>query len=518
MIDTQKLTKPSYDNYKNRENVPLICDYCGVCFERNKKLRIKCNTIIDKDSCGSKSCKSKKMKEASLEKYGVESHLITEEFKKKQAETNLKKFGVRFSAQNQEIKDKIKTSKSEKDKKLNNTNLTPQEKSKLTNLSKYGVEFATQSQEIKNKIKQSNIEKYGHENTSKVPEIIAKKMKTNLMRYGSTSYFGTSDHKEMTRKKCLEEHGVEFNSQRKDVRSKYESNFIEKYGVPNSLMLVKNPIYGKTEKEIRDWLNSIGYSFSTNHSILKKRQLDMYDDSCGLAIEYCGLFWHNEHSRKPKLKGYHYSKYIGCVESNVRLITLYEDEWLNNKNKCQSIFKSILKKNTKIFAKKCKVVDSNKKDFDDFCIKNHLEGMSSLGDVFYLLKNGEDIVGGISLHKKSSDELLIDRLCFKLDTTVVGGSSKLFKSCVMWAKENKYKKIIGYTNNRWSQGNICKKLGFKLDAEIEEGYEYVAIKHPTLRIDKSSCPINKTEFEWAGDNGLARIWDCGKKRWVFDIV
>ena len=28
---------------------------------------------------------------------------------------------------------------------------------------------------------------------------------------------------------------------------------------------------------------------------------------------------------------------------------------------------------------------------------------------------------------------------------------------------------------------------------------------------------NMTEHQWALEHGLARIWDCGKKRWIIDI-
>jgi hypothetical protein len=34
----------------------------------------------------------------------------------------------------------------------------------------------------------------------------------------------------------------------------------------------------------------------------------------------------------------------------------------------------------------------------------------------------------------------------------------------------------------------------------------------------TNCPPDMTEKAWAILNGLGRIYDCGKKRWVYNIV
>jgi hypothetical protein len=50
------------------------------------------------------------------------------------------------------------------------------------------------------------------------------------------------------------------------------------------------------------------------------------------------------------------------------------------------------------------------------------------------------------------------------------------------------------------------------------------MSYPKERISKQSqmkcntgCPKDISEKEWALQNGLSRIWDCGKVRWVFNI-
>lgn len=92
-------------------------------------------------------------------------------------------------------------------------------------------------------------------------------------------------------------------------------------------------------------------------------------------------------------------------------------------------------------------------------------------------------------------------------------------------KGKKYSKIISWSDNRWSKGDVYECLGFKLDGDLKPDYSYVNIKNPNKkRISKQSqakkktgCPEGKTEHEWCLEKGLSRIWDCGKKRWVYEL-
>ena len=159
--------------------------------------------------------------------------------------------------------------------------------------------------------------------------------------------------------------------------------------------------------------------------------------------------------------------------------------------------------------------------------ENHIQGPSKGLLVAYGLFNQEELLGVMSLgrHHRDSSKITLDRFCIKEGLCVVGGASKLFKACVGWAKQTGYSKIISWSDNRWSDGNVYKVLGFKLEEELVPDYSYVNTKNPNkIRISKqsqskkrTSCPAGKTEKEWCLERGLSRIWDCGKKRWVFEL-
>ena len=539
MILYNMLVKP-YEEYTIRSKIPLECDYCGEKFERIKKSIKLLNKNIKKDSCGSKSCCNKKRQEVffliygmnpinaeavknktrknNLIKHGNEEYFSTKKFKQQRENTLVKKYGVSSPLQDKKILEKLKKtclikygvenySKtkefSEKAKKRSGNKDQSITKRKETNLIKYGVENYTQTKEYWDKRKKTCLNKYGVEHPSQDPKNRNKAKETNLKRYGKDNYAKTKEFKDHYSKLCL-----------------------EKYGVTNPLLLQKNQTYGKTQLEIKNWLNSLGFSFETNYSIITGKEIDLYDSNKKIAIEYCGLFWHNEQSPSPRLSKYHYEKYCACESKGIRLFTIFEDEWKLKKEQCKSRLKSILGISPKIYARKCKIEKCKKEDFKNFCSDHHIQGSNNLGLVFYSLLFEGNIVAAMSFgrHPRNKKTIVLDRLCFKSNVTIVGGASKLFKACKMWGYDNDYREVITWSDNRWSEGKIYKTLGFTLEEDLGPDYSYVKFKSPIKRISKQSqkksntgCPKETTEKEYALKNGLARIWDCGKKRWSCNL-
>ena len=512
-----------------------------------------------------------KIKQTNVERYGVENPNQCPEILKKTRETNMEKYGVEYIMQSPEIQEKSKITNLEKYGVEFITQLPETiEKTKRTNLERYGVEYATKLPEIKEKVKQTNIERYGVENKSKLPEFqekikqanlqkygckcclqapeIQKKSKqtnlekygvehptqslkiqekikkTNLQQYGLEYAIGSPEIQEKIRQTNLEKHGYECCLQSPEIQEKIRQTNIQRYGSP-----YPQHKYGKTQKEIQKWLNSFGFNFQSDYIVLNGKELDLYDENLKFAIEYCGLHWHHENSPQPRDKNYHESKYKKCKDQDIQLITIFEDEWLNNKEIIKSVILSKLGIfNKRIYARKCIVKEISKKEFTDFCNQYHVQGGNSLAKVCLGLFYEDELIGVMDLgnhhRKKTKDEMVLTRLCFKAGYQIIGGASKLFNACINWCKNNGIKKIISWSDNRWSNGSIYKNLNFQLEEELNADYAYVNIDNPKQRISKQSqmknktnCPKDKTEKEWALENGLSRIWDCGKIRWNFDI-
>jgi hypothetical protein len=257
------------------------------------------------------------------------------------------------------------------------------------------------------------------------------------------------------------------------------------------------------------------------------KELDLHDPNKKLAIEYCGLHWHHELSPEPRKRAYHYNKYKGCLNKDVQLLTIFSDEWCNRESQCKSHIKSILGiTDTRLYARNCIIQEIPKDKGRQFFQEYHIQGKNNLGIIFYGLFSGTELVGVMSLgrHNRNYGNLVLDRLCFKDGIQVIGGASKLFKKCCEWASVNNYNEVISFSDNRWSLGKVYTAMGFQLDKEHGADYSYVNIAKPNARLSKQSqkkdatnCPEGLTESQWALQRGLAKIWDCGKKRWKFTL-
>lgn len=547
MLVTEKLDKP-FEEIKASGFIIFTCDYCGKESNKKKHNYVTSHKTIKKDCCGHQMCINSKKKEVNLERFGFENPFSSSEVKEKIKQTNIEKYGVENPSQSPEIQDKMKQTCLERfgygsalqspeiQEKKKNTMVAKfgyehalqspeiQEKMKQTCLEKYGHEYYACSPEIQDKIKQTCLEKHGVKHTSQVPEIQEKRKQTCLKKYGHENPLQSPEIQDKAKQTCLERFGYESASSSPEVQEKVRQTNIERYGFP-----YPTHKYGKTQKEIQDWLNSFGFNFQSDHTVLGSKELDLYDSNLNFAIEYCGLYWHHENSPQPRPSNYHISKFNICKEKGIQLITIFEDEWLNNQEVIKSVILSKLGVFEKrLYARKCIAKEVSKKEFTDFCDKHHVQGGNSLAKVCFGLYYEDELIGvmdlGVHHRKQTKGEMVLTRLCFKAGYQIVGGASKLFSHCINWCKNNEIKKIISWSDSRWSNGSIYKNLNFKLEEELGSDYAYVNMSYPKERISKQSqmkcntgCPKNISEKEWALQNGLSRIWDCGKVRWAFNV-
>jgi hypothetical protein len=211
-----------------------------------------------------------------------------------------------------------------------------------------------------------------------------------------------------------------------------------------------------------------------------KQELDIYVPKHNLAIEYCGLYWHSELYKK---KNFHLNKLLACQKKGIRLLTIFEDEWLNKKEIVLSKIKSVIGKTTKIYARNCEMKEINTHEFNSFNSKNSL--FSCIPSEAVGLFFNEVLVMCVGIYSGYTS------FCSRKDTTVVGGISKLLKHV-------KHRPLVISLDLRWSNGDTFKKLGFVLNNTSTPNYTYIK-KHQ--RITKQ-------------EDDLVRIWDCGKQFWI----
>lgn len=249
-------------------------------------------------------------------------------------------------------------------------------------------------------------------------------------------------------------------------------------------------------------------------------ELDIYLPELNIAIEYCGLYWHSELAGKHRW--YHRHKFDACKKIGIKLITIFEDEWLNHKDIITSMLWNGFKLNTtKLNARKCDVVVLSVEQCSKFLDTNHIQGHGR-SNVKYGLMHDNELVSAMTF---SNNELSrnsigwdMNRFATKFDTTVRGGASKLFSRFV---NDHNPSKIISYADLRYGEGNVYKNLGFELSGLTVPGYWYFRpnemIRRHRFSLRKTlNDPQNKTEWETRQKQGWNRIWDCGHAKWEYN--
>lgn len=283
--------------------------------------------------------------------------------------------------------------------------------------------------------------------------------------------------------------------------------------------------YSKAQGNLFDFINKFyPDAIENTRKVIPPLELDIYIPSLNLAIEYCGIYWHSE---KYKNKNDHYNKMKLCNEKGIRLITIFEDEWLERQDQVKNFLLSAINKNEiRLMARKTELKEVSKQEAVSFLENTHIQGAPIFEVAFGLHYNNElqAVITGNKHHRQGHQNLFVlNRLTFKSNVSISGGASKLLKALINYARSNNYSKLISWSDNRWSQGNVYEKLEFTLTEELPPDYSYV--KKQT-RISKQSCQkktllkkgaVGNTESEMALSLGLQRIWDCGKKRWEITL-
>lgn len=276
------------------------------------------------------------------------------------------------------------------------------------------------------------------------------------------------------------------------------------------------------QNEIIDYIQSLGFSnvIKNSRKIITPLELDIFIPNKNLAIEYCGIYFHSEtYGDKPK--NYHREKYLKCKEKNIKLLTIFDSDWINKREIVKSIIANKLGKTTiKIPARKTKFVEIDYSIIKKFEEENHLQG-SRPAKYYYGLYHNNELVMSFSLgksrfNKKHNLELI--RMTTKKNTIVIGGMSKLFSKI-------DHNNIITYADNRYGDGLSYEKVGFIKQKDSSPNYFYFN-KKDTLKLYSrnkfqkhkiSNVIEEKSEYENMLLQGYDRIWDCGNSVYVFKL-
>ncbi|MCA9459860.1 MAG: hypothetical protein KC550_04915, partial [Nanoarchaeota archaeon] len=410
-------------------------------------------------------------------------------------------------------------------------------------LKKYGVGNTFQSEEKKNKIKETMINRYGVDNPMKNENIKNKSKNTCLEKYGVEHIVNSKVYRESRKKRIIKKYkkyGIKYI--KNDIYVCHCDNCNKMYKIKNRILLGRirmksvictlcNPVGSSHgyENQLYEFIKE-NYNkdiIRNERKILNnKLELDIYIPELKLSFEFNGVYWHNELNKE---NNYHHEKTELCERKGIRLIHIYEDDWIYKHDIVKSmILNKLGKSNNKIYARKTELKEiTDNKIVRYFLDKNHIQGFIGSKVKLGLFYNNELVSlmtfgkRRVAMGKKKSEEGEYEllRFCSKLNTNVVGGADKLFKYFV---RNYSPKEITTYADRSWSQGNLYYNLGFSFKGKTKPNYYYVVgdVRHHRFNyrkdvLVKEGYDPNKTEHQIMIDRGIYRIYDSGNLRFVY---
>lgn len=292
------------------------------------------------------------------------------------------------------------------------------------------------------------------------------------------------------------------------------------------------------EQSLYDFVNSLFPSTIQSYRELKFSEsshpfeIDIYIPELKFGIEYNGLY---HHSYPSKPKNYHFEKRRICEEAGIKLIHVYEDDWINKQTVVKKTIRHLLGlTKTRYYARKLTVkstLDISK--VRKFYNKNHMLGAPTSG-ITYVLLDSNLIVAAMTFSsnvssrgKSSKDTGSVELIRYASIGSVVGGASRLFSAFLR--NNPNIKSIVSYSDNDLFDGQLYEKLGFSLVKNVKYDYKTVwyengsyVRKHKSFSRKANLAKLlgkkfnpNKTEEQNLLKNNILIIYDSGKKKWVY---
>lgn len=390
-------------------------------------------------------------------------------------------------------------------------------KSKQTCIKKYGVEFVCQTENQKNKTKITLLEKYGVNNISQVTDIKNKKELSRKQNgphnYNSKKIINDPRiidllDKNLTPVEVATQLGLAYSTVYNYLK---RNNLFEKY---------KTGYQSKAEIRVGEFIESLGFKIETSRRdiIPNKREIDIFIPSEKIAIEFNGIYYHSKKDEK-----YHIGKTNDCNILGIHLIHIFEHHWQGKQSIVESIIKSKLGINNRIFARLTKIVELTPAKSIQFLDKTHIQG--GIGASVHLgLEYDSKLIAVMTFGKSRFDkayEWELIRYASELGLNVVGGAGKLLK---YFERTRQPKSLLSYCDRSRGSGNLYKQLGFTFQNNTSPNFFYVKSntlevisryqgqKHKLNKLLVNFDP-EKTGEENMIDSGYYKLWDCGNSKW-----
>lgn len=231
-------------------------------------------------------------------------------------------------------------------------------------------------------------------------------------------------------------------------------------------LFLKDKFRSKSEEELAEFVCSLipdeKIVFNDRSAIRNENgfsyELDIYVPGRNIAIEYNGLYWHSsEHNNDNR---YHLDKTLACERRGIRLIHLWEHEWLFDTQKMKGFLTNVFSAKIHLGARKCVLKKVDPKEEKRFLNEHHLQGYRKSLVCYGLFYEGglAQIMSFSKPRYRKSAEYELLRLCTVAGVIVQGGAERLLHA---FKEEYHPTSIVSYCNRDKFEGDVYTRLGFE---------------------------------------------------------
>lgn len=255
------------------------------------------------------------------------------------------------------------------------------------------------------------------------------------------------------------------------------------------------------EKELLEYIKSIYDKriHSRKYDIIPPYEIDIYLPAKKLAFEYCGLYFH---SNVFKDKDYHLKKLEMCEKKGIKLITIFEDEWiLKNYIVKNEIIKLLgLYTPPKIGYEETVIKELSSIEYHSFINKYHIGGCAPVSKRIGLFYNNE-LISAMGFEKDSEIENNWVLSRYSTKHNVDNDFNYLLNYFI---NNNDINEISIFVDRRYdNEDNICSKNGFVITDKIEPNFFYFR------GINRIFYNDNKNDLNW--------VYDCGMLKYSLGV-
>jgi hypothetical protein len=257
-----------------------------------------------------------------------------------------------------------------------------------------------------------------------------------------------------------------------------------------------------------------------------------------LAVEFHGLYWHSHANSDDENKNRYksFEKYSSCANKGVRLVTVFGHEWEQRQPQIKRLLRNAIGKTKgKLMARKCELKSVPAQEAREFYERYHPQGGEGNGNHYGLYWKDRLVACmrfALGLNDRGSNtkrEWTLARYATRIN--ISGGASRLFKAFI---DEQKPELVKSFSDNRYFSGAMYEQLGFVMELESLPDYQVWSQKlglkpksHYQRRVIQKRLQEHgnneiynhetdsRTEKEMTYLMGARRIYDCGKKRWIW---